>query len=395
MWDFKYFEWQVIKALLALTVFCTGMCAVFQLPLFSYFLAPVVTVVVVIWMRKMTNTPASTAIEKQDWKMVIEICESEIAKDPNDANAQANYALALTNLFRFEEAVERIKIAIALNAELKFCYFLKGNANTGIHNYAEAIEDFSKSIELGFNEPVIRLLRSIALTSEYQYEEALRDLDSLLESSPKLPVTKLYKAFTLQKMCMNEEASKLCNEAFPKISKEELPFGLLVRSLINARLGKLDEAVNDMKQMLDLMPRKQECFLDLAYLYGRLGALKESQANLDKVEPQNDYEEAALCMQKSRLCLQEKDEKGALKLAERSLEKRPGQADMRAIYGLTLVRNGRYDEARRELDAAIKADPCCDEAYWYRGELYERIGDEEKAKQDKKVATDYGYIPYL
>ncbi|MBA3995306.1 MAG: hypothetical protein C0469_17440 [Cyanobacteria bacterium DS2.3.42] len=391
----SFFEWQMIKALIAVIICCSGMCVVLHLPIWSYFVAPVFAIGVAIFLRCSPSSPTFKAIENQDWKTLLEICERETAKNPNDANAQANCALALTNLYRFEEALKRVNIAIRLNADLKNCYLLQGMANCGLHNYSEAVADCTKSIELGHTHPAPRLIRSIALTNEYKYDEALKDVDAVLETFPHLKGANLYKAYALQAMYKVEEANKLCEDAFETLSKEEIPFGLIVRSYINARLGKAELAVADTKRLLDEVPRKQECYLNLAHFWAQCGDIKESQANLDKVEPENDFDEACMLMHQARLCLLQNDEKLALKHAERALEKRPSQTDVRATYGLALIKNSRNEEAQNELDLVIKTDPYCAEGFWFRGELFEKLGDEEKAKQDRKVATDYGYIPYL
>ncbi len=395
MLQLGYFEWQMIKALGVLIIFCSGMCAVFQLPLWAYFMGPALAIGVAIWMRLTPPSPTFKAIENQDWKTLLEICERETAKNPDDANAQANSALALANLSRFEEALAKVEIAIRLNADLKNCYVIRGIANCGLHNYSEVVDDCTKSIEFGHKHPAPHLLRAIALTNVYQYDEALKDIELILGSFPQLKVANLHKAYALHAMYNTAEAQKLCDEVFDSLSKEELPFGLTVRSFINARLGKIDLAVADMKRLLEIAPRKQECYLNLALFYAQLGDLQESQANLDKIAPETNFDEANLGMHQARLCLLQKDEKGALKYAEHALEKRPGQADIRAIYGLALIRNDRHEEAQRELDLVVKTDPYCADAYWFRGELYEKLGDYEKAKQDRKVATDYGYIPHF
>lgn len=391
----SFFEWQMIKALIAVIICCTGMCVVLHLPIWSYFVAPVFAIGVAILLRCTPRSSTFKAIDNQDWKTLLEICERETAKNPNDANAQANCALALTNLYRFEEALVRVRIAIRLNADLKNCYLLQGMANCGLHNYSETINDCTKSIELGHTHPAPRLIRSIALTNEYKFEEALKDVESVLQSFPQLKGANLYKAYTLQAMNKTEEARKLCDEVFDTLSKEEIPFGLIVRSNINARTGKADLAIADTKWLLEEVPRKQECYLNLAHFYALIGDIEESQSNLDKVEPENDYDEACMLMHQARLCLLQNDEKLALKHAERAREKRPGQTDVRATYGLALIRNGRLEEAQQELDIAIKTAPYCAEVFWFRGELYEKLGNAERAQQDRKVATDYGYVPYL
>jgi tetratricopeptide (TPR) repeat protein len=64
-------------------------------------------------------------------------------------------------------------------------------------------------------------------------------------------------------------------------------------------------------------------------------------------------------------------------------------------YGLILTRAGQLEKAKTVLDKAISLDPYFAEAYWFRHELHEKLGDIEQADKDKQVAQGYGYKPYI
>ncbi len=59
--------------------------------------------------------------------------------------------------------------------------------------------------------------------------------------------------------------------------------------------------------------------------------------------------------------------------------------------GVKLVLAGKNDEALAALNKAIELDPSLSIAYYNRGEVYKRLGQNDKAMADYKVACDGGW----
>ena len=335
-------------------------------------------------------------MNSRDYPKLISVSSAATRRFPKDSIAFAHLAYANVGLQKFEEALMHANTATALAGDQRFSYLVRGIANIGLHNYEEGIADCSHAISLGQKHFSVYLTRSYALASAYQYEEALADLDQVIKIDPKNANVELYRAYVLLGMNQFTAAHDACYRIFESVSADALPFALFVRALINNQLGNFDLAIADMHTAKDVMHRHEEIYINLAYFHARKGELKESQDNLDKLaEVENSFFKAYRDAHQARLLLQNKQDTEALVFSRCAATLRPFDAFVRATHGLALLRNGITNDAQVELDIAIQLDKYYCEANWFRGELYEKLGDEEKAKEDRKVATDYGYIPYL
>jgi predicted AlkP superfamily phosphohydrolase/phosphomutase/Flp pilus assembly protein TadD len=71
------------------------------------------------------------------------------------------------------------------------------------------------------------------------------------------------------------------------------------------------------------------------------------------------------------------------------IAKEPKDASLHTSLAGALGAKGRYDEAMRELDAAVKAEPLNVEAYHNRGAVYERLNKPELAVKEYRTAVRY------
>lgn len=399
---FNLGKWARLKGAFALVFVGSCLCYAFELPFWCYFISPVLLAFFVFQYLSSDQNKAIKAYATGDWKTFLEVCERTIAKIPHDANAHANAAFALANLHRFEEALQSVEKARSLGGDEKQCHLFSAMANCGMHKYEETISDCTKAIELNKEEPSPYLIRSIALTQTYKYEQALQDVDQVEKLNSNLTIAKTYRAYVYHAMYRLDEAQKEYEPIFGTLSHAELPFGLIVRSYVQARLGKVDAAIEDMKRAVETMPKKHEGYLDLAYFHVLKGDATNANRYLELVEPGDSFVESYRNSHQARILLMSKDESKtqentnlAVEHAKRAADLRPHSADARAVYGIALSRLGQHADGLSKLNKAINTDPYCAEAFWWRGEVHEKLGELVQAEADKKVAKDFGYIPYL
>ncbi len=104
--------------------------------------------------------------------------------------------------------------------------------------------------------------------------------------------------------------------------------------------------------------------------------------------------EAATNFQKAEVCLRRNDLVQAEQLVRAAYEADSQQADYLALVAwleAMKAENSSHDATEKRiamLDAAIKLNGKCERAYFYRGMLYKRVGNEKGAHKDFKEAVD-------
>lgn len=70
-----------------------------------------------------------------------------------------------------------------------------------------------------------------------------------------------------------------------------------------------------------------------------------------------------------------------------------GSSLVHAYRGLCYLKTGNFERARIDLDRAISWEPTFSEAYAFRSELFEKLGEYDHAKSDREIALKLGYQP--
>lgn len=354
---------------------------------------------IVSWAASKFEPPEQKAMREafasQDWQKFLEISNRLIEKNPKDQSALSNAALAYINLVQPQKALEKINAAMSLNCDMGYCHYLRGLAHQGLNNLNEAVEDCTKAIEMGQTHQGSYLVRTLARTHQYKYEEALKDIDHVIAHCPNFKPASIHKAFTLHSMYRDKEALELCNEVIDTLEGSDLVFALVIRAYAFSRLDKLDMAVADMQKALSIAEIKDSLYLDFAQLRIMQKDVHEARKYIEQSNPSLKRDKAIKCMQQAKVLLLEGENEQAFKSAEKAVSLCPQDASMRAVYGLSLARLGRDEEAIQELNSAAEIDPFCMDARWFRAELLEKMGSAEEAQKDKKAAAEYSYIPYM
>lgn len=342
-------------------------------------------------------TLAQIALNKGDYQRCIEICDEGIKILPSRNQLYRLAASACLRLKDFRKAFEYASRAIRVGGKFtEWSYLLRASANLSLGEFEAAIEDANASARLGLTQPDVHEVKMTALVSLHRYEEALKELELMSNLSKNEQTILLYRASILTNMNQTDKASETCSKLFESITPELIGHGLLVRASLLGRMGKLEEAIIDMNEAIELIPDEQPCYINRGYFLGQKGRLDEAFTDLHLAQHISCLASQGYCESNlARIHLLKGESEKALQLVTQAAELAPTASGILATQGLILLRTGKANEALPVLNKAIELDKYNGEAHWFRSELYEKLGDQEKAKQDKKVATDYGYIPYL
>lgn len=93
---------------------------------------------------------------------------------------------------------------------------------------------------------------------------------------------------------------------------------------------------------------------------------------------------AAAAFQRAEVLLKKRDFKAAEAEALAAMQGDPDQAEYKALYAWICAEQPRehYDDLIQLLSSALKLEPNNQRALWYRGQLFKRVGDPDKALRD-------------
>lgn len=190
-----------------------------------------------------------------------------------------------------------------------------------------------------------------------------KDAISKFEITRKLGTEKLRSTtligFAYNELKQYETASKYFKEALQIAPHNDDAGGGLVESLI--QLDKLDEAELVALDRLSYLFNSEDACLELAKIYGIKKDFKKAKEYADKCVELTDI--------KDRLDIMER-------VANRDLQ-------MHITYEL-----GDYEEVIKILNEILQLDPNRHGAYWNLAEVYDKLGDKEKALENwKKVIS--------
>ena len=144
--------------------------------------------------------------------------------------------------------------------------------------------------------------------------------------------------------------------------------------------NRIDEAIKQFVQALEMEPRDSAVQFGLAVAYRRKGMLEEASAELEKVQAL-DAKFPGLALEKGRLAEASGDMNAAVTSYREALGDSPNDAVLKSRLGAVLVLTGELDEGEKLLLQVIEAQPYSAEAEHYLGRVELDRGQVEAARQ--------------
>lgn len=338
----------------------------------------------------------SSSYNKGNYTKAISICEAQAKLFSNDPYPHTLAACAYTQLKQHEKTIESATQGIARCGEFKLLFHLRGEAYLHLWNAEKALDDATTAIRQGQVNNGIYMLKALALAHLNRHREAMEVLENVEIQKEQLIISTLLRARILDNMNQHEEALRECSKVFEQVEPYNMDYALTIRCFIHANLEHWDQAVADINAAVELAANSKLAFINRAYLFGRLKRLEDAHADLDQaLTIQAIQGTGYIESNRARLLIMEGKVEEALKFSTHAADKAPNMANILATHGLVLLRNGKTEEAKVLLDRAIQLDPYEKEAFWFRSEYYEKVGDARNTQRDKAIARGFKYIPYL
>jgi len=144
--------------------------------------------------------------------------------------------------------------------------------------------------------------------------------------------------------------------------------------------NRIDEAIGQFVQALEMEPRDSASQFGLAVAYRRHGMLDEAGGELEKVQAL-DGKFPGLALEKGRLAEARGDTDAAVASYREALEEAPHDAALKSRLGAVLVITGELEEGEKLLMEVIEAQPYSAEAEHYLGRVELDRGQTENARR--------------
>lgn len=213
------------------------------------------------------GTEVLIQLEAEDYDAAIEAADRAIARFPEDPQLHLYKARVLNTIGRYEEALESIKDAEAIESdtpEVKAeIAFQKGLAFGALGHLDESIEVMEASVGEGRNEAEALFIIMTEATGLANYEKAAEYADKLLELDetevePRVRAAAFFtKPFAYDKLDKAEEAQKYYKEAASELRRITIVHpGLFevyaYRVMTHKGLGDFDEAIDLVDHLISL-----------------------------------------------------------------------------------------------------------------------------------------------
>lgn len=151
-------------------------------------------------------------------------------------------------------------------------------------------------------------------------------------------------------------------------------------------LGRDEEAAKELRSLTELQPGSEDAWLLLAEFL-----LKTSQPAGDAINSalRAGKYSPALHARAARLCLENSAEpKTALEQARAAVRKSPDSPEYLALVGWACLQNDMLDEAKQNLEKALRLNARYAHARYLMGQVFEKEGKQDDALRDYRVALN-------
>lgn len=324
----------------------------------------------------------------EQYEDALEAINKAIAIDRMNKELYVQKCIILANLDRYEEAILEIKNSLKIDKSYADAYFHMGNLYLMMGDKASGIENYNKAIAYGFDDSQIFFNLGLMYEEDGDDELAIRNYTKAIMKDPLRVDARVRKAKIFIANDKKQEALETLNELI--LADPDLYDGYHLKALLLADMGNLDDAMLVLDEAISLFPKDPSFLLDKINVF----VMREDTDNAKKiiVSLENDYEmdldqKRHLELEKARLYALEADIDSIiaclLKAKAYSKEIDPSAVDAEATF---LLMNC-YLEKKDYPSAIISANELIGSeelsyampAYYTLPYAYAQTGDTEKA----------------
>ena len=346
-----------------------------------------------------------TQLQRNDVEGALAASAKVVALMPNEAPAHGTRGAALLLKKDADGAMQEFTAAIGLDKRYAYAYEGRAAAYEAQGETKSAMEDLTRAYNLS-REPLLLLRRAAIKIKRNDKDGALEDYGLVLKAdiAPRLRAgvhlarAQIYQEWKQPARVAQEQAEAAAalrgQPGVPQSLGENTglrppPAGvqavavppeiqralqLFQQSVANAQRGKLDEAIKQLDEVIKLAPRFAEARVNRGVLLVNRGRVERALADLTRAM-ELGLKTPAIYAQRGLALALKGDCSAAVADFDIALKTEPNQMQWLGWRANCLRRISRFDDARRDLDRVIAADPKLAPAYDERARVFALKGE--------------------
>ncbi len=321
---------------------------------------------------------AEKLLEARDYRGAEQILRELVARDPSNARAHGNLALALLARRRVPEAVDEGRLAAAFAPTVPEARYIYGMTLQAAGSPLEAARELERADALRPGQAgVLRALaQAYASAGDERAAAAYEKLIAISPSDPDAPAGLAEAYWSAGRFEDGNRAASQGLERFPNSPDLHRSFG---RALFEQE--RFPDAARELGRTHDLGARDAETYLLWGNALRRAGDTAGAAAAFDAglaIHPSS----APLLQDAGQLALAGGDPTGALKRLTEAARRNPKAYDIQLDLGRAYEASGRKGEAESAYRLAVALAPQLGSPHYALGNLLVRTGRREEGERE-------------
>lgn len=303
--------------------------------------------------------------ERREWNDALKVFRAALARDPEEFSLRRHLARVYVGMKRYTDALAELQIVTAADPDDVDARRKIGLIYLEQEKWDKAIAEFRGILADRPELEAVRYYLGMALSRKESWPAAYEEFRQIGEDSPFYDDALGHMSYIKAQTGHMDEAIELLSARLQRPDPRPQQFYYL--AVLYAGSGKDARAVEVLDRGLQLFPGNSEMLFEKGTALERLGRQEAALAVMKQVVAADPDHAEALNYVAYNLAEAGRDLEEALKLAQRAVAVKPA-GHIQDTLGWIYYRLGRYDEARKALEAAVKLIP--DDAV-----ILEHLGD--------------------
>jgi ATP-dependent Clp protease adaptor protein ClpS len=382
-----------------------------------------------------TQREASYALSRERFTTALQLSLEWVGRCPDEKNAHLTAAASCQKLKQYHLAIGFFNRALEIDPKVRSglvnraeCYLESQKAEEALQDATMAIELYPGDLDarrikrsadwMIYESWVKKYTESEALNSapscaaayvwrawakciRYQYADAIKDCEEAISSNSCVSAARLCRAWAylgMNNIAAADQDYRALSSEFTELRRDAVKADvLLLKAYLLMTNLLFDDALAACNRALKLWPSRTNAQLTRAHILCCLNRLDEAVSALEPQSGQeiSPKERAYILSNMARVHLRRGTVTEALETINAAIALEPEIPAALATKGLIAMKAEMLEEAEKALTEAISIDPYYAEAYWFRHQLYEKLGRREESWRDQRTCQKYDYKPCM